>query len=159
MSKCGRTHLLEAMTAGEVPAPLETELRAHASGCARCRHELSWLDSEQRLFRHRAGRDEVAQLWRGIEARTPLLRRGPSMHRVMVALAAALLVVLGMGRMSVTRPTAGTSQSVSSDDELQTINELMFMSSEDPQTSCSRLTPGLGFTCGAPAQSSVLASR
>jgi len=159
MSKCGRTHLLEAMTAGEVPAPLETELRAHASSCARCRHELSWLDSEQLLFRHRAGRDEVQHLWRGVEARTPVLRR-PAINRALVGLAAAMLVLLGVGRLTVSRANgASAAQSPSTDDdELQSINELMFMSSEDPQSSCSRLTPGVGFTCGSP-QSNVLASR
>ena len=158
MSKCGRTHLLEAMTAGEVPAPLETELRAHASACARCHHELSWLESEQRLFRHRAGRDEVQQLWRGVEQRAPVLR-SPTLNRMLVAMAAALLVVLGVGRITLRSPAEGAdlSQPASGDDAMS-LNEMMFMSSEDPQASCW-LRPGVGFTCGATSQSTALASR
>jgi len=159
MSKCGRTHLLEAMTAGEVPGPLETELRAHASGCARCHHELSWLESEQRLFRQRAGRDEVQQLWRGVEQRAPVLRSS-TLNRLLVAMAAALLVVLGVGRVGLHSPAEGSamSENPSSDELLQSFNELMFMSSEDPQSSCW-LRPGVGFTCSATTQSTALASR
>ncbi len=158
MSQCGRTHLLDAMTAGEVAPALEIDLRAHASACARCRHELNWLESEQRLFRHRAGRDEVQQLWQGIERRTPRLRtRGIS--RMLVALAAALLLVLGVGRLAVTAPGA-PAMAAGTDDSmlLQSVEGGSEpMSSEDPQI-CSRLTPGLGFHCGT-VQTSVLASR
>lgn len=158
MSKCGRTHLLDAMTAGEVAPALEVELRAHASACARCRHELNWLESEQRLFRHRAGRDEVQQLWQGIEQRTPRLRPS-AMNRMLVALAAALLLVLGVGRLTVTgaNPTAGGSTTTDAE-QLQSVEWASEpMSFEDPQA-CSKLTPGLGFHCGT-VQTSVLASR
>lgn len=158
MSKCGRTHLLDAMTAGEVAPALEVELRAHASACVRCRHELNWLESEQRLFRHRAGRDEVQQLWQGIEQRTPRLQPS-AMNRMLVALAAALLLVLGVGRLTVTgaNPTAGGGTTTDAE-QLQSVEWASEpMSFEDPQA-CSKLTPGLGFHCGT-VQTSVLASR
>jgi hypothetical protein len=161
MSKCGRTHLLEAMTAGEAPA-LEFELRAHAQGCPRCHHELSWLDSERRLFRQRAGRDEVNQLWQGVERRTPKLR-ADGLNRVVLALAVALLVVLGLGLVGVSPdPTPRASNLVPSvtpdEGSLQSVDWASEpVSSPDPQP-CSRLTPGLGFHCGS-SQSTVLASR
>lgn len=158
MSQCGRTHLLDAMTAGEVAPALEVDLRAHASACARCRHELNWLESEQRLFRHRAGRDEVQQLWQGLERRTPRLRPH-GLNRMLVALAAALLLVLGIGRLTVSK-NHPTVVGISTDDAegLQSMEWASEpMSFEDPQA-CSKLTPGLGFHCGT-VQTSVLASR
>ena len=158
MSKCGRTHLLDAMTAGEVAPALAVDLRAHASACARCRHELNWLESEQRLFRHRAGRDEVQHLWQGIEQRTPRLRTF-GRNRMLVALAAGLLLMLGVGRLAVSQPH--TTVTTAGSDDAQALQSLEWgsepMSFEDPQA-CSKLTPGLGFHCGT-VQSSVLASR
>ncbi len=166
MSKCGRTHLLDAMSAGEVAPALEVELRAHATTCARCHHELSWLESERQLFRHRAGRDEVQALWRGVEQRSPSLRAPSSkpragLARLLVSLAAGLVMVVGLGQLAVRASVAGEvlmSQSHQSDELLQSTDQVSaFMSSEDPQP-CSKLTPGLGFHCGS-AQINVLASR
>ncbi len=159
MSKCGYTHLLEAMTAGEEPAR-EGELRAHARACARCHHELSWLESELRIVRYRAGREEVQQLWRGIEARSSGLRSGLGVNRMLVALAAGLLMMMGVGRFSVQRPAPGGDSLVNQGDETlqSTALESFFVSPEDPQT-CSKLEPGMGFFCGSASTNGVLASR
>ncbi len=150
------------MIAGETPA-LEVDLRGHAATCARCRHELGWLESELRLFRYRAGRDEVHQLWQGVEQRSTA-RRSPGLSRAMLAFAASLLFLLGLGRMTMpAHPEqsaelgANVPMSVERDEALlQSSDDALsrFMSSEDPQH-CSRLTPGLGFHCG----STQLASR
>lgn len=162
MSQCGRTHLLDALSARELSSPIEAELRTHARQCARCRHELNWLESERRLFRHRAGRDEVAALWQGVEARAPLTR-SPTFNRLLVALAAVLFVVLGVSRRTFTSPAdvePSTPMMTVSSDALapQSVDELGVFESSEDAPACSQLTPGLGFHCGS-VQSSVLASR
>lgn len=155
---CGRTHLLEAAVAGETPRALELELRAHANTCARCRHELNWLDTEQKLFRERAGRDEVAELWKGVATRSGL-ERPRKWSRVFVALAASVLAVLGASRLAM-HPvsSSGADASVAVEQELSE-SELMSVISLASEDMCSRLPDGMGFHCGPAVPASFVASR
>lgn len=162
MSRCGRTNHLEAMVAGELGVTTERELRAHADTCTRCRHELRWLESERRLFRQRASREEVSELWQGVSRRS-----GPQVGRpwvrVMVALAASLLVALGLGRLTLPRhPSAhATAGELSGGVDWSEASEGGFSSlqPESALTVCSTLPEGLGFHCGPAVPASFLASR
>lgn len=154
MSRCGKTHLLEAVVLGEIPGD---ELRAHAEHCPRCRHELNWLETEQGLFRQRAAREEVSELWKGVAARTGVEPRRRSVNRALVGLAAAVFVMLGVGRVFVAAPSSSSGRDASvaiSTDELMTENAI----SEERADLCSRSEQGIGFHCGyVPA--SLVASR
>jgi hypothetical protein len=157
---CGRTRQLEAMVAGEVPQSLARELRLHALGCSRCRHELNWLESEQTLFRQRASREEVALLWAGVTLSPSAPAAPRAWGRVLVALAASLLVLLAAGRV-VLRPAphselAAPGAMPSVDSVLQSLEA----QSVDVDELCSLGGPGSpGFHCGAPVPASLLASR
>jgi len=150
MSRCGRTQQLEAVATGEAPLALSTELRAHAKHCALCRHELSWLESETSLFRQRAGRDEVAHLWTGVAARRGLEPVRP-WSRVLVAMAAAAALILGVGQLSSPTRQRYAAEEVLESDAL--MSPALFLDSQ--QEPCSRLPSGMGFTCTAP----IIASR
>ncbi len=155
MSRCGKTHLLEAVVHGERPGD---ELRAHAEQCPRCRHELNWLETEQGLFRQRAAREEVSALWKGVAARTGVDPRRPSLNRALVGLAAAVFVVLGAGRVFVApSSSSGRDASVVSAAELDGLMTENAISQERADL-CSRSEQGIGFHCGyVPA--SLVASR
>jgi hypothetical protein len=103
MSRCGKTELLEAAVQTGTP---DEGLREHARHCPRCRHELNWLETERRLFRERAARDEVQQLWKGVAHRTAAPRRR-AFGRALVGVAATLLVVLGAGRTLLQQRSSG----------------------------------------------------
>jgi len=154
MSRCGKTHLLEAVVQGELPGD---ELRAHAEHCPRCRHELNWLETEQGLFRQRAAREEVSALWKGVAARTGVAPRRRSVNLALVGLAAALFVMMGVGRVFLAGPSSSSGRDTSvasSVDELMTENAI----SEERADLCSRSEQGIGFHCGyVPA--SLVASR
>jgi hypothetical protein len=153
MSRCGKTHLLERAVLGEVP---DEALREHAAGCPRCRHELAWLETETRLFRERAARDEVQHLWQGVAARTEVPRRRPGISRALVGLAAGLLVVLGVGRVFIHAPSSSSGRDASIVVEGALMTENAFTAAQDDL--CSRPGQGIGFHCGyVPA--SFLASR
>lgn len=153
MSRCGKTHLLE----GAVHDGLRDEaLRAHAERCPRCRHELNWLLTEQKLFRARAARDEVQALWGDVARRTGASRR-PSVSRALVGVAAAFLLLAGGGRALLALPgsSSGHDASVASVageafEALMTENAI----SQERAELCSRAEQGIGFHCGY-----VLASR
>lgn len=154
MSRCGKTHLLEAVVQGELPGD---DLRAHAEHCPRCRHELNWLETEQGLFRQRAAREEVSALWKGVAARTSAAPRR-SINRALVGLAAALFLVLGVGRVFVAAPSSNGGRDASvavSVEEFMTENAI----SQERADLCSRSAEqGIGFHCGyVPA--SLVASR
>lgn len=157
MSRCGKTHLLEAAVQGELP---DEALREHAETCPRCRHELHWLEAERRLFRERAARDEVQSLWKGVAQRTVAEPRRRAFNRALVAIAATLFVVLGVGRVILGAPvsSSGIDASIVAsaddfDDALVTENAF----SAERAELCSR-AQGIGFYCGyVPA--SVIASR
>ncbi len=156
MSRCGKSHLLDAAVQGEIP---DEALRDHAQTCPRCRHELNWLEAERRLFRERAARDEVQSLWKGVAQRTATEPRRRAFNRALVAVAATLFVVLGVGRVLLGAPasSSGLDASIISaedfDDALVTENAF----SPERAELCSR-AQGIGFYCGyVPA--SVIASR
>jgi hypothetical protein len=165
MSRCGRAHTLEAAVLGEVP---DEALRQHAQSCPRCRHELRWLETEQGLFRQRAARDEVQQLWQGVATRAGVTSRRRSINRVLVGVAAALCVMVVAGRVLVAFPrsSAGRDASVVMtaderalfDGESKVLSET---SSSDPAPIelCSRNLSAIGFHCGNALTASVLASR
>ena len=64
MKTCPTRLALEAAVLGEAPGGRLTDYEAHAEQCARCRHELNWLRTEQSLFAQRTARDEVGRLWK-----------------------------------------------------------------------------------------------
>lgn len=142
MSRCGKTHLLEAAVHGEFP---DEALRAHAAHCPRCRHELQWLETERRLFRERTARDEVQHLWKGLAPRVvPGPRRG--VNRALVGIAAALFVVLGGGRLLLGAPVSSAGLDASIVAETGPVTEGAF--SPERGELCSRPVEGIGFHCG-----------
>ncbi len=165
MSRCGRAHTLEAAVMGEAP---DEALRAHAQSCPRCRHELRWLETEQALFRQRAARDEVQQLWQGVASRAGVTSRRRALNRVLVGVAAAVFVMVGVGRVLVAFPrsSAGNDASV-----VMTADERALFDGEEKVLSeatssdrgsielCSRNLSAIGFHCGNALAASVLASR
>jgi hypothetical protein len=154
MTACGRTHQLEAVVVGEAPAALAAELRAHARRCARCRHELDWLETEAALFRQRAGREEVAHLWAGVAERRGLEAPRP-WGRMLTALAAAVVLSFAGGRLAgQARP--GWALDAGVHHEALETDALMSPALElEANAACSTLPTGVGFHCSAP----VLASR
>ncbi|MBL9036896.1 MAG: hypothetical protein JNG84_00145 [Archangium sp.] len=157
MTHCGRVHQLEALVAGEVPEGLAYELRSHAEHCARCRHELKWLETERQLARRRAGRDEVEHLWR--EA-LPERRGLKPMTRGLLGLAAVLLLVLNVGRVAVWAHGDGALGTTTDDEwSLQSFDVMSRFEPPTGDAACSRLQPGLaGFHCGS-VPASFIASR
>ena len=152
MSRCGRTHLLESLVSGELPQSQEHELRTHTTACALCRHELNWLEAERRLIRHRAGRDEVQHLWEGVARRSKTAR---PLGRVLVALAASVLLVLGVGQVSFRGSAASSDASV----EDVVSEELQSTGGFEEMPVCSAFASGLGFHCGPAVPASFIASR
>lgn len=154
MSPCGRTHQLEAVVLGEAPAALAADLRVHAAGCPRCRHELNWLETESTLFRQRAGRDEVAHLWAGVATRRQLETPRPWV-RVLTALAAGAVLALFAGRLTSPRSASLSTAQAFAQEVLESdalMSPALFLEGTEP---CSKLPSGVGFHCSAP----VLASR
>lgn len=155
MSRCGKTHLLDGAVQGELP---DDALREHARSCARCRHELNWLETEQRLFRERAARDEVQHLWRGVAERAGFEPRRRRLNRVLVGLAAALFVVLTAGRIALSLPSSASGRDASI--SVESFEALVTENAFSPERAelCSRVDQGIGFHCGyVPA--SIVASR
>jgi len=157
MMSCGRTQRLESLVAGELSQAEARDLKSHALSCSRCRHELNWLESEQALFRQRASREEVAQLWAGVVARGPVRAQRP-WSRVLVAVAASLLVVLAGGRLML-----GATHHATHTDHPAVMQSEALQSFGDPppdDEQCSIAGPGSpGFHCSAPVPASLLASR
>jgi anti-sigma factor RsiW len=146
---CGKPGLLEALTRGALTATTASEVEAHATTCARCRHELNWLRTERALFRARAGRDEVSHLWKGVAARTAPASR--PWKQLAVALAAGLLALVSVQQLL--RAPRGVDQPSESEPLASEPIE-----STDP-TACSRLPEGLGFRCTMSISDEALASR
>jgi anti-sigma factor RsiW len=144
---------------GELSAGAEAEARAHARQCARCRHELAWLETERRLFRQRAGRDEVTHLWKGVARRSGLVapRRWPGL---VAGVAAALLLVVAAGSVSVRRPPGQVDDALAAlqSEPLESAPAAL-VGGEGLDAVCSRLPTGLGFHCGPAVPASFLASR
>ncbi|MBL8919101.1 MAG: hypothetical protein JNJ54_09600 [Myxococcaceae bacterium] len=142
MSRCGKTHLLDAAVQGELP---DEALREHAAHCPRCRHELQWLETERRLFRERAARDEVQHLWKGV---VPRVEPGPRgrLNRALVGVAATLLLLLGGGRLLLGAPVSSAGLDASIVAEAGPVTEGAF--SPERGELCSRPVEGVGFHCG-----------
>lgn len=160
MTTCGRTPLLESVVTGDAPAALANELRVHAAGCARCRHELNWLESEAKLFRERAARDEVSHLWAGVAERRGLPSQRP-WSRVLVAVAASMLLLLGAGRVAlgITSSHGGADASVFHDDFGMSEPLMSPALTLEEGENCSRLPDGVGFRCEPAIPASFIASR
>lgn len=147
MSRCNKTHLLEAAVAGETP---DHALREHAEHCARCRHELHWLETERKVFRERAAREEVEALWQGTQRRRGSRR---ALGRALLGLAAAVLVVIGGGAF-VRVPSTESGRDASVSEAFEAMMTENAFSAERAEL-CSRADRGIGFHCGG----YVLASR
>ncbi|MDP2275766.1 MAG: hypothetical protein Q8N23_02915 [Archangium sp.] len=135
------------------------ELRAHVKQCALCRHELNWLETESAMFRQRAGRDEVAELWKGVEKRRGLSVEPRSWPRVLVAMAAAAVLLVMVGRAAPQQTSMATdSFSVEETLESSMLASPAFLFFE-PSEPCSKLPSGVGFQCSPVVPASFLASR
>ena len=159
MSRCGRTAHLEAVAMGEASSSVANELRAHAKQCALCRHELNWLESESAMFRQRAGRDEVAELWKGVAERRGLATPQRSWPRVLVAMAAAAVLMLMVGHASpppVSMATDGSRVEETLESSMLASPAFLFFEPSEP---CSKLPSGVGFQCSPVVPASFLASR
>jgi anti-sigma factor RsiW len=164
---CGRSHSLEALVAGEATLTLEAELRAHIKSCSRCRHELNWLETEQALIRQRAGRDEVAHLWRGVARRSGITvsRAWPGVLATLAAGATFLLLLVGLwqapgaslpqGPLTLASTPMGSESSASA----SAAGLPGLESSESTPPVCSILPQGLGFHCSPELLASFVASR
>lgn len=165
---CGRSQFLEALALGQASPSLEAELTIHLRSCGRCRHELRWLKTEQALFRQRAGRDEVAHLWKGVARRSGLdLPRGV-WPRALAALALGAAVLLAVGPWRAEPPSGLTAATVivATGAPLPLDSETAMShgpaDSREPEgrsPMCSTLPEGLGFHCGPVQRASVVASR
>lgn len=143
---------------GDASPATSAELRAHAKQCALCRHELNWLESESTVFRQRAGRDEVAHLWKGV-ARRSGLETPRAWPRVLVALAAAaalVLVVGGVAPKSVSLATDGNRAEETLESSMLSSPAFLFFEEDEP---CSKLPTGVGFQCSPVVPASFLAAR
>jgi hypothetical protein len=145
MNGCPSRHHLEAAVLGEAHDGYLHELDAHASGCARCRHELNWVRTETALFAQRAARQEVSRLWEGIEHDTAPRRR--TVARGLLALVASIaLAAIASGRLGST-----VGRGADRGDNLPMSLEMM---SVDRQLAAVELasmpcyTPGFGIACG-----------
>ena len=157
MSRCGRTAQLESVALGEASPQVANELRSHAKHCALCRHELNWLESESSMFRQRAGRDEVAELWKGVAARRGLEAPQRAWPRVLVAMAAAAVLMLLVGRATPPNASLATDGGPEMlESPMLASPALMFFEDNAP---CSKLPSGVGFQCSPVVPASFLASR
>ncbi len=162
MSACGKTALLDALTRGELVPAQSLELRAHAAQCARCRHELNWLESEATLFRQRASRDEVRHLWEGVALPSRSAADPRRTRRVLVSLAASLLLVFGLSRLTPSVPRAHGGADASNAAWSETlVSEALSTENLEVGTSpmCSELPEGWGFWCGPAVPASFVATR
>jgi anti-sigma factor RsiW len=152
--------LLESIVTGEASSAQAAELRAHADTCPRCRHELNWLETEAKLFRERAAREEVAQLWKGVAARSERPAERP-WSRVLVALAASALVLLGVGRVALGSfaSHSGADASVFHDEFGMSEPLMSPVLTLEERDNCSKLPDGVGFRCEPAIPASFLASR
>lgn len=144
---------------GEASPAVALELRAHTRQCALCRHELNWLESESALFRQRAGRDEVAHLWKGVAQRSGLETPVHSWPRVLVAMAAAAVLLVMVGRAAprpVSMATDGSRQEETLESSMLMSPAFLFFEDAEP---CSKLPSGVGFQCSPVVPASFLASR
>lgn len=153
MSRCGRTSQLEALVQGELRGGLDVDLRAHAKQCAVCRHELNWLESERSLFRQRAGRDEVAELWAENERRRGVTPERP-WGRVLMGMAAAAVLAVVVGTGSPRSVSVASSTEPLETDALMSPALML-----DDDAPCSKLPSGMGFQCAPPVPASFIASR
>jgi hypothetical protein len=151
---CGRTHQLEAVVLGQTSHVAAAELRAHAQKCALCRHELNWLETESMLFRQRAGRDEVAHLWAGVEARRQPTEARP-WTRVLFAMAAAVALIFTLGTLTP-RQVRYTSEGPETLESEMLMTPVLFREADEV---CSKLPSGVGFQCAPPVPASFIASR
>lgn len=163
MSACGKTTSLDALARGELPPAQALELRTHAAQCARCRHELNWLESEAALFRQRASRDEVRHLWEGVALSSKRPAVDPRRtRRVLVSLAASLLLVAGLSRLTPAPPHAsGGFDASSAGWNAEQVSEALSSENVGVGSSpmCSQLPEGWGFWCGPAVPASFVASR
>jgi hypothetical protein len=145
MSRCGKTEQLESLVMGTLSAAHSTELEQHSRHCAVCHHELNWLKSEQVLFEHRIARHEVERLWAGFAAKRAAPARQSSFARWALAMAAAVVALVGVG----SRLQSSSHLDTRSSFETSAPMSLEEMSRDlGPVRDCSELQPGTGFACG-----------
>ncbi len=148
MKTCPTRIQLEAAVMGEVPEGRLSDCETHAEHCARCRHELNWLRSEQAMFGQRAAREEVSRLWEGAPRRKEARAEG-FVTRALLAVGATVLFAVTIGGHVTSRGSAWAH--VSGDDALQM--SLETMSIEHQQMASAELaslpcyTPGFGPAC------------
>ena len=158
MSRCGKTDQLEAMVLGELSAARVNALELHTSRCAVCHHELNWLKSERLMFEQRLAREQVQQLWEGFAARRAGPKRALAWGRWAMGLAAAAVLMIGLGLSSRVQPAGGHLEA-SEAYELPMSLEEMSRNIGSTGRDCSELRPGMGFACGPYLPASFVAQR
>ncbi len=149
MSRCGHTESLEALVLGELNVAQSNELRAHATHCSRCHHELNWLETEHLMFRARAANEQVAPLMRAERRRVSPMA---------IAAAASLVLMTGVMKLISGTPLVHSHADASVNFEAAlTETEVETAESRDVPVGCSQLPQGVGFHCTSPA--SFLAIR
>ncbi|MBL8958137.1 MAG: hypothetical protein JNK82_45615 [Myxococcaceae bacterium] len=144
MKHCPTKLQLEAAVLGEAPAGRLDELDAHADGCARCRHELSWLRAESAMFAQRHARDEVSRLWESVGERRAEKRSG-RLTRAMFAIAASLILAVVAGRFGATGRAGSQMHAESVPMSLETMS---VDRGDGELATMPCYTPGFGIACG-----------
>jgi len=145
MKPCPSRLQLESAVLGDAPAGRLGEYDAHASSCARCRHELNWLRAESALFAQRHAREEVSRLWETVDAKNAS-KRGRGLTRVMLAIAASLLVAIAAGRFGSGSRGGPHKSSEPVPMSLEMMSVDQGGSGELATMPC--YTPGFGIACG-----------
>jgi hypothetical protein len=136
---------LESAVMGEAPEGLLSDIEQHAEGCARCRHELSWLRTEVVLFSQRAAREEVSRLWEGV-AKEPDVRRPRRISRALLAIAASVFVAITVGgKLLVHQHSRGGDESLPMSLETMSVDLPQYASADVASMPCYTL--GSGFAC------------
>jgi hypothetical protein len=141
------TALIADYLAGTLPVEQVEALRAHAAACARCRDELAAAEETWQQLGHipPLAPDLPAMRTRFDALQVPpphasraTARRAPR-HLVLVALAAAALLVIGMGigRQTVQPPV--DTQMVALREELREMRQMMSLSLLQQQSATARL--------------------
>jgi anti-sigma factor ChrR (cupin superfamily) len=141
------TALIADYLAGTLPVEQVEALRAHAAACARCRDELAAAEETWQQLGHipPLAPDLPAMRTRFEALQVPpphasraTARRAPR-HLVLVALAAAALLVIGMGigRQTVQPPV--DTQMVALREELREMRQMMSLSLLQQQSATARL--------------------
>ena len=151
---------LDALVAGELGPAQALEVRAHAAGCARCAHELSWLASERELFSQRAACASAGPQATALAALAPFgapsRASAPRARKTRLGLyaAAACLLIVGLspqlGRAPENPGALAPSSAPRDEAVYASVDPQWAIASLERQVgACLLATPSVGLVCGA----------